>query len=160
MGPHHGCCNCYCENYWLKLNKILCVCLGIFLVSACVGLVVGVGLRMLDQGRDNMAGQDQTRMLENNKESTNLKFSLNKTSEDGSRVGRFKSITNGIFAVYNDAGDILYTMESEKKVDSGYVLFAEVENHLTVENVAIDIKLIEAPRSVLDAPVVVPHVDQ
>lgn len=107
-----------------------------------------------------MADQNQMkggslRMLEQNQE-----FTHKPPSHEESKLGSFKSITTGIFAVYNGAGDLLYTMESLKKVDSGYVLFAEFEDYHTVENVAIDIKLIEAPKSVIDAQVVVPPVDQ
>jgi len=63
--------------------------------------------------------------------------------------GTFKSITNGTFAVYNAAGDLLYLMESVRKEDGGDVVFAEFEDNHSAENVHIDIRVIEAPQSVL-----------
>jgi len=63
--------------------------------------------------------------------------------------GSFKSITNGTFAVYNTAGDLLYIMENVRKEDTGDVLFSELKEYQSVENVDIDIQLIEAPKSVI-----------
>ena len=63
--------------------------------------------------------------------------------------GTFKSITNGTFAVYNAAGDLLYLMENVRKEDGGDVVFAEFEDYHSADNVHIDIRLIEAPQSVI-----------
>merc|ERR1719500_979872 len=121
-------------NPWLKRFCVLC---SVLMISCCVGLVVGLCLRILEV-------QDLTQLC-TSKDKTQLS-----PQHNVSEKGTFKSITNGTFAVYNAAGDLLYLMENIRKEDQGDVVFAEFEEYHSSENVVIRIKLIEAPKSVLE----------
>ena len=106
------------------------------LVSSCVGLLVGVCLRLEEVNQD----QDHPSLLKQSQSHT----------PQVAKMGSFKSITNGTFAVYNYTGELLYIMEYVRKEDQGDVVFAELGEYHSVDSVVIDIKLIGAPESVLD----------
>merc|ERR1719427_1981524 len=142
-------CKCYCENNLMAWNKKLCIILSLF-ISSCVGLGIGICLKMMEQQRDSF----NLSVLEQQKEQLTIfpeEFHKHNHSSPQKvpEKGTFKSITNGTFAVYNAVGDLLYLMENVRKEDGGDVVFSEFEDYHSAENVHIDIKLIEAPQSVL-----------
>jgi len=118
-------------------------------ISSCVGLGVGICLKMLEHQRDSF----NLIMLEQQKEQFTDEYPGEMHNHSSSLKdpvkGTFKSITNGTFAVYNSAGDLLYLMENIRKEDGGDVVFIELEDNHSPENVHIDIRQIEAPQSVL-----------